>query len=74
MAEKSEKTYTLQQCLEAIRNSKDFTDNEVKDIFLNTVVDSSRDISELVDELSFWRKNLIPELSQAALKQKTASF
>ncbi len=69
------RSYTVKECLRAIRNSpeKEDSDAEVKKIVVHTITNTTKKhIPELLAELSFWRKNIFFELKQSLLKQKAA--
>lgn len=76
MDKKPEKTYTMKECILAIRGNPetDFSDTVVKDILLNTIIDDSEDLFNLVDELYSWRENIFFELNKIALLKQKAAF
>lgn len=67
------KKYSIEQCLLAIRSdpaSDGFKDEQVWEIFLDTEIESEKDILILTSEMAFWRKNLMDRYCEEISKNR----
>ncbi|MEK9170598.1 MAG: hypothetical protein AAB674_03050 [Patescibacteria group bacterium] len=62
--EKSERIFTVDECVIAIRSDPKtrFSDKEVMFILDNTQITKEDDLDRIINELGFWRVNLLTAL------------